>query len=361
MQSTQYAKLVNCSFSDNDGTALVVINANVTLSGNNFTQNKVSRSLAGAISAFNNTELKFSGINNFVNNSATHGGGAIFTSDNTVLSFNRTNNFINNAGDFEGELSAGGAIFITSTVLSCSGTNNFINNSAEYGSAIFALYTTVLNFSGTNNFINNSADDVGANNFNDWGGGAICIVAHAVLSFNRISYFINNSAYYDGGAIYALYNTSFSFSGINNFLDNIAFSGGAIYAESNTTLTFNGTIHFTNNRYHGSKIDTLTAGSTKGGAVYVQIHLPNTLQHTYIYWENNHASLGGAIYVYDNIPISYCPSTRYNIRVTSESYVPTEECFFQLLGQNLPNGIDVQFVFKTTLLMLQEVCYMVVQ
>ena len=63
-----------------------------------------------------------------------------------------------------------------------------------------------------------------------------------------------------------------------------------------------------------------------------------------MYWENNHASLGGAIYVYDNIPISYCPSTRYSS--TSESYVPTEECFFQLPGQNLPNGIDVQFVFK---------------
>ena len=68
------------------------------------------------------------------------------------------------------------------------------------------------------------------------------------------------------------------------------------------------------------------------------------LPNTSVYWENNHASLGGAIYVYDNIPISYCPSTRYSS--TSESYVPTEECFFQLPGQNLPNGIDVQFVFK---------------
>ena len=68
------------------------------------------------------------------------------------------------------------------------------------------------------------------------------------------------------------------------------------------------------------------------------------LPNTSVYWENNHASLGGAIYVYDNIPIRYCPSTRYSS--TSESYVPTEECFFQLPGQNLSNGIDVQFVFK---------------
>ena len=59
-----------------------------------------------------------------------------------------------------------------------------------------------------------------------------------------------------------------------------------------------------------------------------------------------HASLGGAIYVYDSIPIRYCPNIGHYRRVTSESYVPNEECFFQLPGQNLPNGIDVQFVFK---------------
>ena len=471
LQSTQCAELVNCSFSDNDGTALVVINADVTLSGNNFTQNRAPTSLGGAIIAYNHTVLNFSGINNFVDNSATH-GGAIYTSHNTVLGFNGTNNFINNSG---GEGSAGGAIFITSTVLSCSGTNNFINNFAHYGGAIFTLYyNTVLNFSGTNNFINNSAvgsggaiytydaisfngttnfinnsaywsggaiyavahtavlsfngiskfinnsayydggaiyalyntvlnfsgtnsfinnsaywyggaiftwnnielsfsgtnnfinnsvigsggaiytyDTIsfnGTNNFINnsayWSGGAIYAVAHtAVLSFNGISNFINNSAYYDGGAIYALYNTILSFSGINNFLDSIAISGGAIYAESNTTLTFDGTIYFTNNGYNGGRIDILTTGSTKGGGVYLGFRSTfSILPNTTVYWENNHANLGGAIYVYDNNPIRYCP--RYSRRVTSEFFVPEGECFFQLPGQNLSNGIDVQLVFK---------------
>ena len=362
LQSSQCAELVNCSFSDNDGPALVVINADVTLSGNTFTQNRASRSPGGAIIAYNHTVLNFSGINNFVNNSA-RSGGAIYTSHNTVLSFNGTSNFINNSG---GEGSAGGAIYIliNATVRTCSGTNNFINNSAESGGAIFAVYyNTVLNFSGTNNFINNSAVDSGGaiytydtinfsgtNNFINnsayRGGGAIYAVAHtAVLGFNGISNFINNSAHYDGGAIYAVYNTVFSFSGINNFIDNIAFSGGAIYAESNTTLTFNGTIYFTNNGYHGGRIDTLTAGSTKGGGVYLGFRstffiLPNTT----VYWENNHASLGGAIYVYDSIPIRYCLSTRYSRTIgTSED---CEKCFFQLPGQNLPNGIDAQLVFK---------------
>ena len=336
LQSSQCVELVNCSFSDNDGTALVVINADVTLSVNTFTQNRASRSPGGAIIAYNNTVLNFSGINNFINNSA-RSGGAIYTSHNTVLSFNGTSNFINNSG---GEGSAGGAIYIliNATIRTCSGTNNFINNFAQYGGAIFALYyNTVLNFSGTNNFINNSA--VGS-------GGAI--YTYDTINFNGTNNFINNSAYRgSGGAIYALYNTVLSFSGINNFLDNIAISGGAIYAEFNTTLTFNGTINFTSNGFHQDRIDTLTTGSTKGGGVYMGFRSTfSILPNTTVYWENNHASLGGAIYVYDNIPISYCPSTRYSRRVTSESFLPTEECFFQLPGQNLPNGIDVQLVFK---------------
>ena len=336
LQSSQCVELVNCSFSDNDGTALVVINADITLSGNTFTQNRASRSPGGAIIAYNHTVLNFSGINNFINNSARHGGGAIYTSHNTVLSFNGTSNFINNSG---GEGSAGGAIYIliNATIRTCSGTDNFINNFAQYGGAIFTLYyNTVLNFSGTNNFINNSAVDSGGaiytydtinfngtNNFINnsayrGSGGAIYAVAHtAVLSFNGINNFINNSAHYDGGAIYAVYNTLFSFSGINNFTDNIAFSGGAIYAESNTTLTFNGTFYFTNNGYHGGRIDTLTAGSTKGGGVYLGFRSTfSILPNTTVYWENNHANLGGAIYVYDNIPTNYCPITRYSRRVT---------------------------------------------
>ena len=363
LQSSQCAELVNCSFSDNNGTALVVINADITLSGNTFTQNRASRSPGGAIIAYNHTVLNFSGINNFINNSARYGGRAIFASHNTVLSFNGPNNFINNSG---GEGSAGGAIYISinATVHSCSGTNNFINNSAQSGGAIIAVYyNTVLNFSGTNNFsavdsggaiyTNDTINFSGTNNFINnsvyrGSGGAIYAVAHtAVLSFNGISNFTNNSAYYDGGAIYAIYNTVFSFSGINNFIDNIAISGGAIYAESNTSLTFNGTIYFTNNGYHGGRIDTLTAGSTKGGGVYMGFRstffiLPNTT----VYWENNHANLGGAIYVYDNNPIRYCLSIRYSITVTSEFFVPEEECFFQLPGQNLSDGIDVQLVFK---------------
>ena len=59
--------------------------------------------------------------------------------------------------------------------------------------------------------------------------------------------------------------------------------------------------------------------------------MPNTT----VYWENNHANLGGAIYVFDANSHIYC-----------SGYKTKETCFFQLPGQNLSNGLNVQFVFK---------------
>ena len=57
------------------------------------------------------------------------------------------------------------------------------------------------------------------------------------------------------------------------------------------------------------------------------------LPNTSVYCENNRTSLGGAIYVQDASPISYCTLVA--------QYVPKEECFFQLPDQNLSSGIDV--------------------
>ena len=55
-------------------------------------------------------------------------------------------------------------------------------------------------------------------------------------------------------------------------------------------------------------------------------------------WENNHANLGGAIFVYDANPRIYCNRD-----------IPKEECFFQLPGHNLSHGInsiEMQLFFK---------------
>ena len=386
LHSTQSAELVNCSFHDNLATALIVNNTNITLSGNTeFTRNHgyegggitalssnltftgnttfldnsalwygpfiCCRDPGGAISVYHNTVLSFSGNSSFINNSASVGhGGAIYASDNIVLRFNGTNNFINNLA-FKG-----GAIFASgNTELSISGNSNFINNSANHaGGAIWSSEKTELSFSGTNNFINNSAyhgggaictntntvlSFTGTNNFiknsvDMANGGAISSWRYNLISFNGISNFINNSAVNVGGAIFT-YISELTLNGTSIFLNNYAVHGGAVHAV-NSTLTFSETICFTNN---GGKIDTLNGYNTSGGGVYMGLKCTfSILPNTTVYWKSNHATLGGAIYVHDGSPISYCG--------TVAKLVPQEKCFFQLPGQSLSNDINVKLVFK---------------
>ena len=71
--------------------------------------------------------------------------------------------------------------------------------------------------------------------------------------------------------------------------------------------------------------------------MYLQNSTVCILSNTTVYWENNCASRGGAIYVQDASPLIYCTSV--------VSCLQKQKCFFQLPGQNLSNGIDVQLVF----------------
>ena len=328
LQSTQYAELVNCSFHDNNGTALLVDNTNITLAGNiEFTHNRACGNivLGGAIIAVS-SNLTFTGNTTFLGNSAISGqrplaagGGAIYTSD-TVLRFSGTNNFINNSAGY-----GGGVILANNnTVHSFSGTNNFINNSADhYGGVFYVCENAVLSFSGTNNFINNSADHY---------GGVFYVYENTVLNFSGTNNFIKNSANYGAGGVILASESTLSFSGANNFINNSAFKGGAISSETNNTLTFSGIIYFTNN----GEVN----GYTFGGGVYLGLKSTiSILPNTTVYWENNHAHFGGAIYVADVSTMSYC--------TVIAKFVPKEECFFQLRGQNLSNRIDVQLVFKS--------------
>ena len=197
LQSLRYAEFVNCSFHDNLGTALVVDNTTISLTGNSeFTHNHCESNSCtggGGITALS-SNLTFTGNTIFLLNNAisvySYGGGAIYASHNTIISFN--------------------------------GTSNFINNSAHYGGAIYTSSNTVLSFNGSNNFVNNSAD---------YNGGAIYTFENAKLSFNGTSNFINNLVHFAGGAIYTLHRTVLSFTGTNNFTGNSANRGGAIYTQ----------------------------------------------------------------------------------------------------------------------------------
>ena len=233
------------------------------------------------------------------------------------------------------------ALVVNNTDITLAGITEFTHNSAcgiiVPGGAIIALSSS-LTFTGYTVFLDNGAA-FGICPFGGFtvGGGAILTLNHTVLSFSGTTNFINNSATGLGGAIYAE-STVLSFSGATHFFNNSAPIGGAI-SNQNNTMTFNGTVYFTNNGHYGKVVSTVN-GYTVGGGVYMgPTSIFSILPNTTVYWENNHASLGGAIFVDNANPTaSYC--------TLFIPYVPKEECFFQLPGQNVSNGIDVQLVFK---------------
>ena len=80
LQSTQYAELVNCSFHDNIGTALVVINSSITAENNDFTHNYCESSkcavFGGGIVTFSSS-LTFTGNTKFIGNNAIVVGAGV--------------------------------------------------------------------------------------------------------------------------------------------------------------------------------------------------------------------------------------------------------------------------------------------
>ena len=336
LQSVQNAKLVNCSFHDNFGIALAVKHTIIALAENKFIQNQCGcwsftkmRILGCGITALNSI-LTFTGNTTFFENIQTgsyyYCAGAIGASASS-LHFNGTNNFTGNrAGS-----SNGGAIHVENNIsLSFIGSNTFSHNTAGYnGGAIDSYKNVVFTFIGVSNFINNSAQRF---------GGAIRANSNSSLNFIGSSTFTCNSAVYDsnhnsagygdGGVIDIYENSVLTFTGNSNFSNNLAIQGGAIAAYFNSTVTLHGNISFTNN-----------TGESHGGAMFLSIDSTlSIMPNTTVYWVNNHASLGGAIYVYNAITRIYCTEI---IR-----YIPTEKCFFQLPGQNLSNGLDARLVFN---------------
>jgi len=295
LESTEYAELVNCSFQKNIGTALAVYQTSITLAENNeFTHNYCDHEgfianscvgVGGITALYSN--LTFIGNTTFLRNHATFGSAGIYMI-NCSLSSTGSIHFINNSLTYFSE-HCSVAIWASASFLNITGTSNFINNSGTI--AVIAKHNTSLSFTGTSNFIDNSAV----------GGSAI--VAHD--------------------------NTSLSFTGISNFINNIGDFGGAICAGDNTSISFNGTSNFINN------------SAEWGGGVYLANSTLSILSNTTVYWENNQAAFGGAIYVEDiqySNPLLYCTQL-YTSRTQ-------DECFFQLPGQNLSNGVDAQFIFK---------------
>ena len=219
---TEYSTLVNCSFHDNIGTALVVNNANVTLAGStDFTHNHGTKSnsfLGGSSITALSSNLTFSGNTTFLGNSATTGAAGIYMINSSV-SHSGNIHFINNSntGHVIRNTYPAGAIWASASLLHFDGFNQFIGNSADSGGcgAICAVNTS-LSFTGTSNFSHNSATNGRAD--------AIYTSGNTVLGFNGINNFTSQPTEPDiprciHTAIYTSGNTVLSFNGISNFIN----------------------------------------------------------------------------------------------------------------------------------------------
>jgi len=250
LESTEYAVLFNCSFQTNLGTALAVYHTSITLAKNNeFTHNHcdgegfIPNSCVGGggITALD-SNLTFTGNTTFLRNRANFSSAGIYMI-NSRLSSTGSIQFINNLltvpkiciGKYFGV-----AIWASASFLSITGTTNIINNSYSGGnSSLSECFYGVIYASP-----NTSLTFTGISNFIN-NSVRVIFADHTSMNFIGTSYFINNSAALCVGAILA-YDTSLSFAGNSNFINNSAYDGGAIYADQNTLLKFTGSSNFIN-------------------------------------------------------------------------------------------------------------------
>ena len=271
-----------------------------------------------------------------VNCSFHYNLGTALVVNNSVITLAGNSEFTHNNCEYN-FCFGGGGITALSSNLTFTGNTAFLANSAFiYGAAGIYMVNSNLSSSGIIHFMSNtnsysisqenepSCAPKSSMNFTDKSkvlacGGAIS-ATNSSLSFTT-SYFSDNSAMM-GGAI-CTSNSVLIFTETSTFSRNMAgYMGGAIIAFG-TTLMFKGNIRFTNN-----------SSLFWGGAMFLTNSTCSISPNTNVHWEKNHATLGGSIFVTDN-PFIYC--TQLKVK---------EECFFQLPGQNLSNGIDVRLVFK---------------
>ena len=146
-------------------------------------------------------------------------------------------------------------------------------------------------------------------------GGAV-YTKSSILSFEGHNTFSGNSAQNYGGGIYSE-NSTLKFSGSTSFCSNTGqLKGGGIYGLA-ASIYFSGDSNFTANT------------AVRGGGEYL-VDSFNFLSHNTVVTmdSNNAAEYGGAVYVEDSDPFSYCFPLSYKL----------VGCFFQVYGKiKLPN------------------------
>ena len=282
-----------------------------------FTNN--SAGFGGGFYAGNSSNLNFTGSSTFMNNTARSTGGG-FYAQYGILNFTRSSTFMFNSAE------EGGGFITWSSTLNFNGSSTFTNNSADLGGGFVAVNSN-LNFTGSSTFMKNSAAL--------HGGGFYTLVSTLYFGNSTTQntelysggcdsdnlVFMNNLASIHGGAVHAE-DSILRFEGCNIFSGNSAhYYGGGVYSD-NSTLKFNGNTTFGSNSGHlqgggiyglGTSLyfsgnSSFTANTAaRGGGEYLTSTFNFFSPYANIVFDKNNATeYGGAVYVEDSDPISYC-------------------------------------------------------
>ena len=309
LQSVQTAELIDCTFQDSYGSALVVVESHVVLRGNNsFLGNCKMCSNGGCdswvpLSSYVNRDkfggntclgggvfaeksnLSLTGNSTFIANSASLGGGIYSMSDSNVY-------IVGNAS-FIGNRAAkrGGGVYSWSNI-AISGNTTFIANSAQDGGAVYSKRN--VNIGRNTTFISNSARSRGA---------AVYSASNSNVNVSGNTIFIGNIARLNGGGVFAGSNSYVNINGSTTFFSNSASKhGGGVYAESNSNINLRGT--FIGNT---ARVD--------GGGVYSMSHSIINLSGKFI--NNSARRNGGGVYSESNNKIKIYGNTTFIDNIAS--------------------------------------------
>ena len=301
------------------GGGIEVFESTVVLGGSASFVSNAAFVLGGGMRA-SMSNVTTCGSTNFVNNSASTSAGLI-TYNCSVIVLGNTQ-FISNFANASG----GGGLAIFFGSFNMSGNAIFQSNSAPYGAAAY-LAVCLASFSGCTHFVSNSGAFQGG-----------CVYAHnSTVNFAGNSTFTDSSAAIQGSGIYArgsmlsfegnttlagntdtaavegtLYaNRSIvQFSGYTNFTANSAYVGGGIYADS-SSLSFKGHTYFFDNKADKG------GGGIHGKATGIIMHAPASNETATFSLVNNSANQGGGISLEQNSAIFLYPPLHLYFRNNS--------------------------------------------
>ena len=343
------------------GSGLYALGTSVTISGSlEFTDNTAGFSGGGMYVEAG--RLYVEGTVSFIHNSGGYGGGMsivqlkpMLVTGFVILNDNHANSYICTAT----RGSQGGGWWVKQSTVNITGEVIVTNNSAQcQGGGVSFIFSNVF-ASGNVSVVDNSANNIGGgvnivgsnvtltkavivDNFALEGGGIAMELGRLIIRGADIL-FLNNRASFNGGGITVI-NSTLNITGSLNLTKNLAIrTGGAIITQSSEIVIY-GDLFVTENevtdkqaqgggmtirdstmKVFGTVIVADNFAGHSGGGWYLdssQVAISEKIR-----FSNNVAQFGGAIYVYDEVPLIYC-----SLAISGAQCISVE-CFFRNLSQ----------------------------